>query len=112
MQKLINFVYYPYKEYFFKLLVVINVSLSDKSLNKTIKKYSYSISEIMKIIFIENPNIDKDECYKQAKMFYKEINKSNMEIVRNTGKYFEYNLPLSLFEENDESDDLEFNEGD
>jgi hypothetical protein len=56
----------------------------------------------MKILFIENPNITLDECYEKAKIFNKEIKKSNMQIVRNTKKYFKHNLPLSIFEDGDD----------
>ena len=77
---------------------MVKLLLAEKSLNKLINKYSYSIKEIMKIIFIENPEIDKEECYKQAIMFYKEINNINKKAIRNTKKYFKYNLPLSIFE--------------
>lgn len=56
----------------------------------------------MKIIFIENPEINKEECYKQAIKFYKEISILNKKIVRNTKKYFKYNIPLSLFDDGDD----------
>jgi hypothetical protein len=83
---------------------VVKNLLSEDSLNKSVKKYKYSISEIMKILFVENPDITKEECYEKAKFFSKEIDKSNKQIVRNTKKYFKYNLPLSIF---DDGDDIE-----
>ncbi len=73
--------------------------LTDKTLDKTIKKYRYSIKEIMKILFIEHRSITKDECYEKAKIIFKEIKNSNDFINRNTDKYFEHNLPLSIFED-------------
>lgn len=73
--------------------------LSEGSLNKTIKKYTYSISEIMKILFIENINITKNDCYEKAKIINREIKNSNKKINRNTKKYFKHNLPLSIFED-------------
>jgi len=76
--------------------------LSEDSLNKSVKKYKYSISEIMKILFVENPNITKEECYERAKFLNKEIDKSNKQIVRNTKKYFKHNLPLSIFDDGDD----------
>ena len=75
---------------------------SEGSLNKLVKKYIYSVSEIMKILFIENTNITLDDCYKKAIFFSKEINKSNDRINRNTKKYFKHNLPLSIFEDGDD----------
>lgn len=69
-----------------------------------LKKYNYTIKQLMKILFIENPNIDKDECYKNARFWRNEIEKSNQEIKRNTNKYFNYNLPLSIF--NNEDDEV------
>jgi hypothetical protein len=56
----------------------------------------------MKILFIENPNITLDECYKKALSFNKEIKRLNMQINRNTKKYFKHNLPLSIFEDGDD----------
>jgi hypothetical protein len=76
--------------------------LTNKSLNKTIKKYDYNINELMKIIFIEYPNISKDDCFIKAKLLKRELNNINRNINRNTKKYFKHNLPFSYFE-NDEN---------
>lgn len=49
----------------------------------------------MKYIFMENPGIDKEECYEKAKLIKREIDNTNRQINRNTDKYFKNNIPLS-----------------
>lgn len=58
----------------------------------------------MKIIFLENPDISKKECYKKAKKLYREIDKINKQVNRNTAEYYLHNIPLSYFEKDDEED--------
>jgi len=80
--------------------------LNEDTLDKTIIKNNYSLKEIMKIIFIQDSNITKQECYERAKNLKYEIDKINTYINRNTGEFFTYNIPFSYFE--DDENFLEF----
>ena len=61
------------------------------------------------LIVDENPCISYKEGKKKANMVHKELNKMNFNSHYNTKKYFDNNIPLSYFENDDNCYDfLEF----
>jgi hypothetical protein len=50
--------------------------------------------EIVKAYRAEHPYWSEKECVKQAKIVYKELNRSHIAIYRNDQKYYKHNVPL------------------
>lgn len=73
---------------------------------KDYKNRKWKLKDIAHQYKKENPNWTWDECYKKAKIIYKELEKLNNQEYNNNKKYFKYNIPLSYFKF-DNSDDEE-----
>lgn len=50
---------------------------------------------------IENEEWPWRECWKKAKIIYRELNKMNSDMFRNTDKFYKNNTPFSFFESED-----------
>jgi hypothetical protein len=61
---------------------------------------------IYKFVAEENINMSNEEIKDKAILIYKELNRSNNKLHRNTKSYFKHNIPLSLFENDDGENNL------
>lgn len=71
-------------------------------MSKSYKNMGWTIDKLLFLIVDENPCISYSDAFKKAKFFYKELNNLNKNMYNNNKKYFKYNLPLSLFQNNDD----------
>lgn len=50
---------------------------------------------------MENEEWSWKECWEKARIVYRELNKMNSNMFRNTDKFYKHNTPFSFFESKD-----------
>jgi hypothetical protein len=68
------------------------------------KNIGWSIDQLVNLYKKDNPGWDYNKCLKEARKIYKELNRLNANERNNNIKYFNHNLPYSLIDNNNDSE--------
>lgn len=69
---------------------------------KDSKNFQWARCDIAEQYKLENPNWSWNECWKKAKLIYKELNKMNNQMWKDNRRFFKYNTPFSFFNNRDD----------
>ena len=65
------------------------------------QNFRWTMKDIAHQYKIENPNWTWKQCWNKARLIYKELNKMNNQMWKDSKTYYDHNTPFSFFESED-----------